>query len=584
MLADPITHLTHQLVALEQEHERVDRRISVMLELAKALLVQDILRSLDLAQRACALSEHLPNRDRHPLRLDALVTLTRAHISSGQHDQALQYALCAMPFIEQGNGAIEDHCLLYDQLAFIHLHRGLYDKGIEYLGLALQLSEDHQLPDVQATVLRHIGLWYVYLHMWDKAIASHHTALRLHERYPLPLVGRSVIYNNLALCYLRVGRAGEAMSYAHSALALARQAETKRHEAVALTTVAEVYSTQGAEEIALNLLDEAEPKLEAVGLHHRMWELTYLRAQIWGRQGYPAQAAAHLQTVYPQLIGKLNHQHKCAAALADLYNDAEDYRQAAYYYKEAGLLYQRLHSEKMQERISLLEVLHQTAQAKHEAEAVRQDLLQSQAANSDLERLIHVRTRDLEAAQVEMLERMAVMGEKRHTETGEHNRRVGDLSARIAAAMGVDEEQVEILRLAARLHDIGKVGIPDCILLKPGRLDPAEYIQMQEHTVIGAQILADGNSPYIRMAEEIARSHHERWDGLGYPHGLKGTEIPLVGRIVAVVDQFDALVHQRLYKRAWPEAEAIREIRRQAGTSFEPAVVAAFLRVMEVAD
>src|SRR5690606_36295893 len=142
---------------------------------------------------------------------------------------------------------------------------------------------------------------------------------------------------------------------------------------------------------------------------------------------------------------------------------------------------------------------------------------------------------------------------------GQHTQRVGELSARLAQAAGLDEETVERIRRAAPLHDIGKIGIPDALLLKPGKLTPEEYTAMQRHTVIGAEILADGQSMFVRVAETIALSHHERWDGNGYPSGLAGTDIPKAARIVAIADFFDALTHDRPYRQAFPVAR-VREM------------------------
>jgi putative two-component system response regulator len=135
------------------------------------------------------------------------------------------------------------------------------------------------------------------------------------------------------------------------------------------------------------------------------------------------------------------------------------------------------------------------------------------------------------------------------------------------------------MRRAAPLHDVGKIGISDLILLKPGKLTPEEFEVMKGHTTIGARILANGRSDLIRMAERIALTHHERWSGGGYPNGLKGEEIAIEGRIVAVADVFDALSHDRPYKKAWPMGEAVAEIKSQSGQQFDPNVVEAFLRL-----
>jgi putative two-component system response regulator len=141
--------------------------------------------------------------------------------------------------------------------------------------------------------------------------------------------------------------------------------------------------------------------------------------------------------------------------------------------------------------------------------------------------------------------------------------------------------QVELISKAAPLHDVGKIGIPDAILLKPERLDQIERAQVERHTTIGAHILRQGRSELIRMAEEIALTHHERFDGTGYPNGLVGKEIPIAGRIVAIVDVYDALTHQRPYKQAWSHEDAMIEIKQQSGKSFDPGVVEAFVQLLE---
>ena len=183
---------------------------------------------------------------------------------------------------------------------------------------------------------------------------------------------------------------------------------------------------------------------------------------------------------------------------------------------------------------------------------------------------------ELQAARVGSLRRLAIASEYRDNETYEHTERVGSVSVAIGRALGMHESQLDLLRGDASLHDIGKVGISDAILLKPGRLTPEERRVMERHTLIGADILSGGESPVLWMAREIAVSHHERWDGEGYPNNLTAATIPLVGRIVGVADVFDALCHERPYKEAWPLDRAIALINDESGSHFDPAVVAAF--------
>jgi putative two-component system response regulator len=206
--------------------------------------------------------------------------------------------------------------------------------------------------------------------------------------------------------------------------------------------------------------------------------------------------------------------------------------------------------------------------------------LQIQTQNQILEARVRERTRALEEAQVEIIERLAVAAEFRDDNTGQHTLRVGLLSALLARQLGLPDTQVSLIRRAAPLHDVGKLGVPDTILLKLGKLSDEEFAVVKTHTVIGARILSGGKFPLLRLAEEIAFSHHERWDGSGYA-GIPGTRIPLAGRIVSVADVFDALTQQRPYKPAWPVSDAIAEIDRQRGRQFDPDVVDAFIRVIE---
>lgn len=195
-----------------------------------------------------------------------------------------------------------------------------------------------------------------------------------------------------------------------------------------------------------------------------------------------------------------------------------------------------------------------------------------------LEDKVRDRTADLEQAQFEALERLALAAEFRDDETGQHTQRVGVRSAMLAKAIGLPLDQVEMIRRAAPLHDVGKIGIPDAILRKPGKLTAEEFEVVKTHTTIGAKILSRSRSPLLQMAEEIALTHHERWDGSGYA-GLAGVTIPLPGRIVAVADVFDAMTNDRVYRKALTFDEALAEIERQRGHQFDPELVDAFLTI-----
>jgi putative two-component system response regulator len=199
--------------------------------------------------------------------------------------------------------------------------------------------------------------------------------------------------------------------------------------------------------------------------------------------------------------------------------------------------------------------------------------------NEELHERVLERTRELEEARIEVLDRLMLAAEYRDDETGQHTRRVGESAARIAAALGLPAAEAELIRRAAPLHDVGKIAIPDEILLKPGPLTAEELVVMRTHTTAGAKMLAGGRSELLRLAEKVALSHHERWDGRGYPHGLSGESIPLAARIVALADFHDALTHARPYRPAWESARVRAEITREAGAHFDPEVVRAFREV-----
>jgi putative two-component system response regulator len=199
--------------------------------------------------------------------------------------------------------------------------------------------------------------------------------------------------------------------------------------------------------------------------------------------------------------------------------------------------------------------------------------------NESLEQRVRERTDQLFAARIDVLHRLAVATEKRDDDTGEHTRRVGILAAELAECLGAPAPLVDLIRKAAPLHDIGKIAIPDAILNKPGKLTADEFAVMKTHTTEGAGILAGGDHQLIHVAERIAATHHERWDGRGYPLGLSGEDIPLEGRITAVADFYDALVHKRVYRPAFQAPDVLRMIAEASGSQFDPAVAEAMLQL-----
>ena len=187
----------------------------------------------------------------------------------------------------------------------------------------------------------------------------------------------------------------------------------------------------------------------------------------------------------------------------------------------------------------------------------------------------------IKAASLETIYRLSMASEYKDEDTGPHIRRMSHYCAAVARRMGLDENTIETILYAAPMHDLGKIGIPDRILSKPTKLDPVEWEIMKQHTVIGANILKGSDAEFIKLGETIAQSHHEKWDGSGYPNGLKGIEIPIVGRITAIADVFDALTSKRRYKEPFSVEKSLAIIRGRRGSHFDPDVMDAFFAIQD---
>lgn len=197
-----------------------------------------------------------------------------------------------------------------------------------------------------------------------------------------------------------------------------------------------------------------------------------------------------------------------------------------------------------------------------------------------LDEIVHERTKEIRETQLKIIERLGAAGEYRDEETGMHVMRMSHSSQKLALAAGLDAATAETILYATPMHDIGKIGISDTILLKPSRLDPDERKIMETHAAIGGKIIGEHKAEVLAMARNVALFHHEKWDGSGYPHGIKGEAIPIEARIAAICDVFDALTSARPYKEAWPLDKAVGLIKEQAGKHFDPRLVEVFLGIV----
>ena len=210
-------------------------------------------------------------------------------------------------------------------------------------------------------------------------------------------------------------------------------------------------------------------------------------------------------------------------------------------------------------------------------------LLHNQSKNQAiiLDQMVRDRTQELHDTRLEVIRRLGLAAEYRDNETGYHIIRMSKMSKVLGQAAGMDDETADVLLNASPMHDIGKIGIPDRVLLKPGKLDAEEWEIMKTHAAIGGKMLDGHPSPLLVMAKEIALTHHEKWNGSGYPNGIKGEEIPISGRICALADVFDALTSERPYKKPWSVEDSAAEIENQKGNQFDPQLVETFHTVLD---
>jgi len=211
---------------------------------------------------------------------------------------------------------------------------------------------------------------------------------------------------------------------------------------------------------------------------------------------------------------------------------------------------------------------------------VYQHARESLLNNELLEAEVRKRTRMIRQREEEISMRLLSAAAERDQETGLHVRRIGLYAAAFAKELGWSADQIDEIKLAAPMHDVGKIGVPDSILLKPGKLEPEELSIMRKHVLTGSKILSGTDIPMMKMAHDIALYHHERWDGKGYPYGLKGDEIPQCARIVSIVDVYDALSTRRIYKPSYSEEETLRMMQEQKGKHFEPYLLDVFMKIL----
>ena len=538
----------------------------------RELLEQDDDEALSLAaQRYLDLAVSLGDDAAQAQALSRLVTAERR---LGHYLQALEHLRQeAHVRARLGDHAGQVECL--NNLGMLQSTLGDHAEALTTLFRCQQLSA--QYPGVsdeyRAACLVNIGHTYLALRQYAQALDYLLPGLELACELGDTATQLSAL-SELGLVYKAQAHYPKAIETLRRGLDLAQVANSR--ELTDLTdNLGQVYAEMGDYVQARALLTrslaqaDAEDDLQGrVNAQLSLGKLAFL-------EGNPQQAGALLA---PALDAALAHDLRQSAlevyqALYQGFEASGDLGAAFAHLRAYQALSGQLFNENSERRVQTLTARFEAERARSEAETYRQIGELSQTARLQAEEMVRQRTAQLEAAQIEIVTRLGMAAEYRDDQTGQHTRRVGELSAHLAQAMGLSPENVDLIRWAARLHDIGKIGVPDSVLLKEGRYTPEEFGRMKTHVEIGATVLGGSTSALLRMAEEIARTHHERWDGKGYPNRLSGSDIPISGRIVSVADVFDALTTVRLYKPAWTIQAALEEMQAQSGAQFDPVII-----------
>ena len=527
-----------------------------------------------------------PLRDLEILAL-AINAMAYSEYPPGHPVQAIERLKQALELRDRLNPAVTAACLC--NLGICTLQQGNHREAIHWLMEAYrtrpEASEDRQLELATLTNLAYAHYLAGDLPLAVEMTQKAHGAAGEWHSYRV----RAYSALNLGTYCTELQQPELARSYLREALDLSENQAELTPDAVLRASVLDSLGTleqgDGNSEGALALYTQARDIAQANALP-AVEALAQLNiGRVLGQLGRPA-AGAELERALELAVGAslFKEQLEAHTALTELAAAAGDWHSAYLHQQElTGLKLHLLEGEHERQRKELRAELN-LEQMRREGELSRERLKIEVAARERAEAETRERTRQLAQAQREVVLCLALAAEYRDSVTGEHIKRVGTFAAHIALALGWNAADAELLMLASRLHDVGKIGIPDSILLKPGKLTEVEYVQMQAHTLIGSQILGQGQSALLRLARTIALSHHERWNGTGYPYGLYGEAIPLAGRIVAVADVYDALIQQRPYKAAWTPAQAAEELRAQAGRHFDPGLVEVALRILDEAN
>ena len=508
----------------------VPEQLRLMLNAVRFLYVSgQAFRAIPIAQKARALGLET---SQPKATLDALIALGICSADTGSLPDAMEAYADALS-LAQGLSDPIGHCKVWINLGAALIYSGLYREALACFEKAeASASVEPALASMRAAIFSNIALCHLNLDEMRRGLIAIERAVALSPdpKDSLALLDRALVENHYTRLLLEVNNFDGAKEHAKLGRQFAAASKSPRADIFAAVAegLAEVFS--GQSDVGITRLVRTLDRARTLKIVIR--EVLIALVKAFEYIGKPDQALVYLRQLleYQSTTQKQNVLQHVKLHLEQLHPALEDETKAI----------RRLNT--------------------------RQEVLEGRVAKQALFK-----------AQVESMERMAVVAELRDDSTGAHSYRVGRLASLLAKENGDDEETIFMIDIAARLHDIGKVGIPDGILLKPAKLNSAEREVMKTHTTIGAEVLANSNIKHMKTAEEIAHFHHEWWDGTGYPNGLAGEYIPISARITALADVFDALTHKRPYKEAWPLDSTLTEIMSLRGRQFDPKLTDLFL-------
>ncbi|MBC7622011.1 MAG: HD domain-containing protein [Aeromicrobium sp.] len=519
-----------------------EEALSAMLEAAKLLYVSGRpSQGLAVAEGAHTIAIEAASLEQ---AVQALSLTGICAADAGNFPRAMEAYASAMTLVKQSADAVQE-CKIWQNLGAALIYAGLLREAVGCFNKALMLSQ-HDPRAAGFAGISYANLALCYLNL-DEPRAGIDAILKALEFDASPSEPHQVLNKVLKENYytrllIEISDFDAALSHARTAREYANKSKSPRSDIQASVAEGLAEAFSGNLDVGISRLTATLERAKTLNLASREVLVALVKALEYA--GRHDEALKYLQEMLSaqRKTAEANvlhhvHQHLVQLHSADANSPLEDIKQV--------MRRMETRVEVVEGRVAKVEVIKQ-----------RQELFK---------------------ARIEAMERLAVAAELRDDSTGEHSYRVGRMACLLAKEAGCDDETIFMIDIAARLHDVGKIGIPDGILLKPSGFNPAERAVMEMHAEIGADVLAKSEIPHIKMAEEIARHHHERWDGKGYPAKIGGREIPLAARITSLADVFDALTHKRPYKEAWTVEATLSEMLASRGQHFDPELTDLFL-------